>query len=75
MRQRWLWVGPLQLPQSNPYYLKRIVGSANNSPRNLVDDIPNEVKGKFNNLKETAEGDPKPERKAATQGVEHASVL
>ena len=56
-------------------YSKRIVGSSNDSPKNLVDDIANEVKGEFKDLKEAAEGDAKPEREATTQGVEHTSVL
>ena len=56
-------------------YSKRIVSSSNDSPKNVVDDVPNEVKGEFNNLKEAAEGDAKPERETTTQGAEHTSVL
>ena len=39
---------------------KRIVGSANDSSTNIVDDVSKEVKDQFNNLKEAAEGDAKP---------------
>ena len=41
----------------------------------LVDEVPKEVKNELEDLKETAEGDAKPERETTTQGVEEAPVL
>ena len=54
---------------------KRIVGSANDFAKQLVDDISNKVKGQFKDLKEVAEGDTKSEKKTTSQGVEYTSVL
>ena len=45
---------------------KRIVGSANDSSTNIVDDVSKEVKDQFNNLKEAAEGYTKPKWKATS---------
>ena len=58
-----------------PAHSKRIVGSAYDPSTHIVDDISNEVKGHFNNLKEAAEGYTKPKWKATSQGIEHTSVL
>ena len=55
--------------------LDRIGCPSNNSSKHAIDEVPNEVKDKFQDLKEVAEGDAKPEREATSQGVEHASVL
>ena len=56
-------------------YSKRIVGSSNDSPKNLVDDVANEVKGEFKDLKEAAEGDAEPKGKTTSQCTEQASIL
>ena len=41
----------------------------------MIDEIPNEVKDKLQDLKEVAEGDAKPEGEATSQGAEQASIL
>ena len=41
----------------------------------MVDDVPNEVKGEFNNLKEAAEGEAKPEGEATPQAAAQTSIL
>ena len=54
---------------------KRVCGPSYHSSEHPVDDIAKEVKEKFKDLKEVAEGDAKPEREATTQGVEQAPIL
>ena len=44
----------------------RICDPSYHSSKHPVDDIPKEVKEKFKDLKEVAEGDAKPEREATT---------
>ena len=43
----------------------------------MIDEVPNEVKEQFKDLKEVAEGDAKPERERekTSQGAEQAPVL
>ena len=48
------------------FILQRICCPSNGSLRHPVDEVPNEVKEKFKDLKEAAEGDAEPEREAAT---------
>ena len=61
--------------QKHSSSLDRISCSSNYSSKQAIDGVPNEVKEKFKNLKEVAEGDAKPKRETTTQGVEQASIL
>ena len=60
---------------SKNYNSKGIFSPPNSSARHPVDDVSHEVKDKFKDLKETAEGDAEPKREATTQGVEQTSIL
>ena len=56
-------------------YSKRVIDPSNGFLSHSVDEVPKEVKNELEDLKETAEGDAKPERETTTQGVEEAPVL
>ena len=56
-------------------YSKRVVGPSNGFLSHLVHEVPKEVKNELEDLKETAEGDAKPERETTTQRVEEGPVL
>ena len=56
-------------------FSKGIVNPSNLFRCKSVHNVPKEVKDKFKDLKEVAEGDAEPEWEAASQGVEHTSVL
>ena len=70
-----LFCNIITLKNSVLWSSKRICGSSYHSSEHPVDDVSKEVKKKFKDLKEVAEGDAKPEGQASTQGTEKASIL
>ena len=56
-------------------FSKGIVNPSNLFSCKSIHNIPKEIKDKFKDLKEVAEGDSKPERKATTQGIEQTPIL
>ena len=70
-----LFCNIITLKNSVLWSSKRVCGPSYHSSEHPVDDVSKEVKEKFKDLKEVAEGDAKPEREATTQGVEQAPIL
>ena len=70
-----LFCNIITLKKSVLWSSKRVCGSSYYSSEHPVDDISKEIKEKFKDLKEAAEGDAKPEREATTQRIEQAPIL